>query len=104
MLCCFVVDYLVKVLYLWMYNSTGYDSLSYVSVFFDVFTRTLTRILTILVCMGLGISCASIPESTLKMVFFAIVYFMVNCWDSFMAMQPPSTSFISKARIYITAG
>ena len=104
MLGCFVLDYLMKVLYLWVYNSTGYDSLSYVSVFFDVFTRTLTRVLTILVCMGLGISCASIPESTLKMVVFAIVYFVVNCWDSFMAMQPPSASFISKARIYITAG
>lgn len=51
-LICFVVNYLMKVLDLWIYNSTGSDSLNYVTMVLDVITRTLTRVLTILVCMG----------------------------------------------------
>lgn len=42
----------MKVLDLWIYNSTGSDSLNYVTMVLDVITRTLTRVLTILVCMG----------------------------------------------------
>lgn len=42
----------MKVLGLWIYNTTGSDSLNYVTMFLDVITRTLTRVLTILVCMG----------------------------------------------------
>lgn len=104
MLICFVVDYLVKVIYLWVYNFTGYDSLSYLSVFCDVSVRTLTRVLTILVCMGLGISCASIPESTLKLGVFAATYFLINCWDSYVSLNPPVGDLSNKIRIYITAG
>lgn len=48
----FVLDYFVKVLYLWLYNSSGYDMLQYPSAVVDALTRTLTRLLTILVCMG----------------------------------------------------
>ena len=47
----FVLDYFVKVLYLWLYNSSGYDMLQYPSAVVDALTRTLTRLLTILVCM-----------------------------------------------------
>ena len=48
----FVINSLVKVLYLWIYNSSGNDSLIYLSLFVDAVTRTLTRVLTLLVCMG----------------------------------------------------
>lgn len=56
----FVVDYFVKVLYLWLYNSSGYDMLQYPSAVVDALTRTLTRLLTILVCMG----CVPPPRSS----------------------------------------
>ena len=98
------MDYLVKVIYLWVYNFTGYNSLSLLSIICDVFVRTLTRVLTILVCMGLGISCASIPESTLKLGIFAVLYFCVNCYDSYLAENPPTGDLNNKIRIYITAG
>ena len=139
----FVVDYMVKVLYLWFYNTSGYDVLVYLSLVLDVCTRTLTRILTILVCMGyvsflrylptiffihhlihpsysiiititiiiiiiiissLGISRASITDQTLKLVLFALAYFAINIWDSFLAAQPAPDPSLSKIRVYSTAG
>lgn len=54
MLVSFVIDYAVKVLYLSVFNNTGSNVflLSLLSIFFDSATRTLTRILTLIVCMG----------------------------------------------------
>ena len=109
-----MINYFIKILHLWIYNSSGFDMLLYLSIAVDVCTRTLTRILTILVCMGyvstfplidrLGISRASINDTTLKLIVFAILYFCVNLWDSLMSTQPQTDSTLSKARIYITAG
>ena len=77
----FVINSLVKVLYLWIYNSSGNDSLIYLSLFVDAVTRTLTRVLTLLVCMGysspagitpsLGISRATVSDVTVRVVVFA---------------------------------
>ena len=100
----FVINCLMKVLYLWIYNSTGSDTFIYPSVFIDVITRTLTRVLTLLVCMGLGVSRASISDVTLKMVLFSIVYFGVNLFDSLLSLQQSISPEVNNLRVYITAG
>ena len=104
----------MKVLYLWIYNSTGSDTFIYPSVFIDVITRTLTRVLTLLVCMGssrlsfltpsLGVSRASISDVTLKMVLFSIVYFGVNLFDSLLSLQQSISPEVNNLRVYVTAG
>ena len=50
----FIVDYAVKVFYLSVFINTGHNVflLSLLSIFLDSATRTLTRILTLVVCMG----------------------------------------------------
>ena len=51
---CFVVDMGVKLIYLTAYNHVGHPVflLSLISTVIDCSTRTLTRILTLFVCMG----------------------------------------------------
>ncbi|KAK8817739.1 hypothetical protein WA538_004456 [Blastocystis sp. DL] len=100
----FVLDYFVKVLYLWLYNSSGYDMLQYPSAVVDALTRTLTRLLTILVCMGLGISRASITDATCKLILFCAAYFGVTLWDQLMNLQPYVDPQLFKLRVYVTAG
>lgn len=53
----FVIDYSMKVLSLTVFNNTGNNSfiLSLLSIAVDCTTRTLTRVLMLLVCMGLGV-------------------------------------------------
>ena len=53
-LICFVMSNVVKVLYLTVFNSTGNNVffLAVLSMFVECTTRTSTRILTLLVCMG----------------------------------------------------
>ena len=81
----------------------------------DVITRTLTRVLTVLACMGyllmditfiyrLGISRANITDITCKLVVFAISFFIVNFWDSYLSIQSSLAPTTAKLRIYITAG
>lgn len=110
----FVINSLVKVLYLWIYNSSGNDSLIYLSLFVDAVTRTLTRVLTLLVCMGypspagitpsLGISRATVSDVTVRVVIFAVVYFAVSLWDSLLAVRSDVPETLNHVRVYITAG
>ena len=110
----FVINSLVKVLYLWIYNSSGNDSLIYLSLFVDAVTRTLTRVLTLLVCMGsalpagitssLGISRATVSDVTVRVVIFAVVYFAVTLWDSLLSIRPDVSDTLNHVRVYITAG
>ena len=53
-LACFVVDMLVKLIYLFFFNSFGTPTfiLAIASIVVDCSTRTLTRVLTLFVCMG----------------------------------------------------
>ena len=53
-LACFVVDMGIKLIYLTVYNRVGHPVffLSIMSIIVDCSTRTLTRILTLFVCMG----------------------------------------------------
>ena len=55
-LACFVVDMLVKLIYLFFFNAFGTPTflLAIASIVVDCSTRTLTRVLTLFVCMGWG--------------------------------------------------
>lgn len=48
------MDYIVKVIYLNVYNNSGNNPfiLALMSIAVDCTTRTLTRVLTLVVCMG----------------------------------------------------
>lgn len=86
----------------------------YIATVLDVITRTLTRVLTILVCMGyhpslpltysLGITQANLADITCKLVVFAVSFFAVNLWDGFLTLRPHLTPAVSTARVYITSG
>ena len=115
MLICFVVDYLVKVIYLWVYNFTGYDSLSYLSVFCDVSVRTLTRVLTLFVCMGwgppfsltssLGVTKANLDDSliTVKFLLFGIAYYLITFADSYLAIYPTTHKVVEGVLFVLTS-
>ncbi|CBK23468.2 uncharacterized protein [Blastocystis hominis] len=100
----FVINSLVRVLYLWIYNSSGNDVFIYLSLFVDAVTRTLTRVLTLLVCMGLGISRATVSDVTVRVVIFAVVYFAVSLWDSLLAVRSDVPEMLNHVRVYVTAG
>lgn len=110
----FVINSLVRVLYLWVYNQSGNDAFVYLSLFVDAVTRTLTRVLTLLVCMGwprraslspsLGISRATVSDVTVRVVVFAVAYFAVSLWDALLAVRADVPEPLNRARVYVTAG
>lgn len=53
-ICAFVLDMIVKLIYLSVYNVVGYPVfiLAIMNIIIDCSVRTLTRILTLFVCMG----------------------------------------------------
>lgn len=53
---------------------------------------------------SLGVSRANITDITCKLVAFAILYFIVNLWDSYLGLQSSISDQLAKIRVYVTAG
>lgn len=53
---------------------------------------------------SLGVSRANITDITCKLVSFAILYFIVNLWDSYLGLQSSLSDQLAKIRVYVTAG
>ena len=105
-LICFVMSNVVKVLYLTVFNSTGNNVffLAVLSMFVECTTRTSTRILTLLVCMGLGVCRTTLGNSTCKFIVFAVSYFIVSFWDAYSNMYPSTSSGVEFCRLLVTSG
>ena len=102
----FVIDYSMKVLSLTVFNNTGNNSfiLSLLSIAVDCTTRTLTRVLMLLVCMGLGVCHATVNGSMCSLVTFSVVYYLVSLWDAYSAMYPSDNNVAEYVRLFVTSG
>lgn len=102
----FVIDYSVKVLSLTVFNNTGNNSfiLSLLSIAVDCTTRTLTRVLTLLVCMGLGVCHATVSGSMCSLVTFSVTYYLVSLWDAYSSLYPSDNNVIEYVRLFVTSG
>lgn len=116
-LACFVLDMLVKLLYLYVFNATGAPNffLAIASIVVDCSTRTLTRVLTLFVCMGwgiarvltpsLGVTKANLDDSlvTFKFIAFGVVYYLITFGDSYLAIYPTSSKLVEIVRFVLTS-
>ena len=117
-ICAFVLDMLVKLIYLSVYNVVGYPVfiLAIMNIIIDCSVRTLTRILTLFVCMGyfiwyihlsssLGVTKANLDDSlvTLKLILFGACYYLIAFIDSYLSIYPISGKFIEYARLFLTS-
>lgn len=106
----------MKVVYLSVFNNTGNNVffLSLLSIFIDSATRTITRILILVVCMGysrrrrvscrLGVCKASLGDEACKFIFFGVAYFIVSLWDSYCGMYPSNQTTVEMIRLFVTSG
>ena len=101
----FSINYIVKVIYYSIYNKSG-NSVFFLNALFlltDSFARALTRILTLLVCMGLGVCKASLSTSTFTFILYGVLYFIVAFWDSYSNMYPSQNETMDTIRLFITS-
>ena len=106
-----------------MYNNSGSNPfvLALISIAIDCTTRTLTRVLTLVVCMGyvmnnnnnntctvfipsLGICRATLSTSVVRFIMFGIAYYIVSVWDAYSTMFPVEESKLEFVRLFITSG
>lgn len=116
-LACFVVDMLVKLIYLFFFNAFGTPTflLAIASIVVDCSTRTLTRVLTLFVCMGwgppfsltssLGVTKANLDDSliTVKFLLFGIAYYLITFADSYLAIYPTTNKVVEGVRFVLTS-
>ncbi|KAK8796992.1 hypothetical protein WA588_001117 [Blastocystis sp. NMH] len=104
---CFVLDMGVKLIYLTVYNRVGHPVffLAILSIVIDCSTRTLTRILTLFVCMGLGVTKATLDDTliTCEFIVFGIVYYVITFGDSYLTVYPTSNHVVEVVRFALTS-
>lgn len=104
---CFVVDMGVKLIYLTVYNHVGHPVflLSILSIVIDCSTRTLTRILTLFVCMGLGVTKTNLDDTliTCEFIIFGVAYYIIAFGDSYLNIYPTTDKTIELIRFILTS-
>lgn len=114
---CFVVNMGVKLIYLTVYNHVGHPVffLAILSIVIDCSTRTLTRILTLFVCMGyiigcllirrLGVTKANLDDTliTCEFIFFGVVYYIIAFGDSYLNIYPTTDKTVELIRFILTS-
>lgn len=113
----FVLDLAARFIHLAAFNYVGRPLfiLVLVSIVLDCSTRTLTRILTLFVCMGcglergltrrLGVTKPNLDDTliTFKFVVFGVIYYLVTFCDSYLTVYPTSDSMIEIIRFVLTS-
>ncbi|KAK8803445.1 hypothetical protein WA158_001139 [Blastocystis sp. Blastoise] len=99
----FTLDSIIKVIYLNEYNNVGVEpfTLGLISIAIDCFTKTITRILTLVVSMGLGVSSPTLGVTIFKLIVLALVYFGITFWDTYCTIYSVEVD-ISYPRLVLT--
>lgn len=103
----FVLDLGARFIHLAAFNFVGRPLfiLVLISIVLDCSTRTLTRILTLFVCMGLGVTKQNLDDTliTFKFVVFGVVYYLITFCDSYLTVYPTTNPTIEVARFVLTS-
>ena len=99
----FTIDAIVKVIYLNTYNNNGVEpyTLGLISIAINCFTKTITRILTLVVSMGLGVSSPTLGVTIFKLLVLGGVYFVITFWDTYCTVYSVEVN-VSYVRLTLT--
>lgn len=88
----FAIENLFDYINLMNYNQVGEldYTMNMIGLIISTLTRTLSRILTLEISMGLGISKPSIGNTVYKIYLLAIVFFVLSFWESYASTFSPN--------------
>ena len=103
----FVLDMLARFLHLAVFNYTGRPVFffSLLAIVIDCSTRTLTRILMLFICMGLGVTRSTLDDSlvSLKLVVVAVAYYLVSFGDAYLNIYSSQEPLVETLRFVFTS-
>ena len=100
----FLFDVIVRLINLYNYNEEGEYTirLTMFSLIITSLTHTVARCLTIMIAKGLGVSKATLGNTTWKIVVVCIAYFCLSLWDSIITTFSRSSE-VNMSRVIATS-